>query len=107
MPFNGAVYLRVSIDGQQDYQLWRTDGTEVGTTLVADIDLQSSTRGVGYEAVFGGRLYFGADDGTSGYELWSTDGTPGGTARVADINAGPSGSGPGSSGSLTISFRLQ
>jgi ELWxxDGT repeat protein len=42
--------------------------------------------------VFGGRLFFVADDGVDGNELWVTDGTPDGTDLFKDICPGPVGS---------------
>ncbi|CAN5363582.1 hypothetical protein BH09ACT10_BH09ACT10_25270 [soil metagenome] len=41
-------------------------------------------------AMFGGRLYFFADDGIHGKELWRTNGTLGGTELVVDSNPGNS-----------------
>jgi uncharacterized repeat protein (TIGR01451 family) len=78
-------------------ELWRTDGTAAGTSLVADIRSgtadgvprsdQGHPRALSAVAS-GGRVFFTADDGTFGEELWVSDGTPAGTAMVKDINAG-------------------
>src|SRR5262249_11438794 len=67
-------------------RLWRTDGTEAGTTLVNA--LQSVNAGGPAFTELGGRLFFGADDGNTGIELWSTDATAGGTRMVKDIRPG-------------------
>ena len=75
----------------QGTELWKTDGTEVGTVLVKDIvgtnNQGSSPR---YITVMGNELFFAADDLGNGtnYELWKSDGTAIGTNRVKDINSG-------------------
>ena len=73
-------------DGTNGQELWRTDGTEAGTTLVKDI--RSGADG-SYPSNFtglNGALYFSANDGDYGVELWRTDGTALGTTLVKDIN---------------------
>lgn len=67
-------------------ELFRTDGTHGGTTMVRDITSGGDT-GLGLFAPSPDRLYFTADDGVHGNELWSTDGTAGGTTMVRDIRA--------------------
>ena len=67
-------------------ELWKTDGTEEGTTMVKDIrDGSDSSNPYGFTE-FNGELYFVADDGVHGFELWKTDGTGIGTILVADID---------------------
>lgn len=71
-------------------ELWTSDGTTDGTTLVKDINETEYTGGVlassyPYELTpHGARLYFGASD-KSGTKLWATDGTASGTTVVADV----------------------
>ena len=77
-------------------ELWRTDGTDAGTTLVKDIYPGSNSSSPSDFTPFGGYLYFSANDGTNGSELWRTDGTAAGTTLVKDIYAGSSSSSPGS-----------
>lgn len=70
------------------YEVWRTDGTDVGTELVADIapgTLSSRPREI---VALEGVLYFRADDGPHGFELWRSDGTAAGTSMVRDILTG-------------------
>ncbi len=83
-------------DGTHGIELWRTDGTDVGTYLLKDINPGSaSSKPVNFVAS-GGALYFLADDGTHGQELWRTDGTEIGTVPVLDIEPGATGSAIGS-----------
>ena len=69
-------------------ELWRTDGTGPGTTLVRDINPGSADSGLTGLTVIGDRVYFRATTPSSGTELWSSDGTAEGTAIVADMVPG-------------------
>lgn len=75
-----------------DWELWRTDGTAAGTFRVKDIR-PGAESGLGSgrtDAVeMNGFLYFRANDGATGFELWRSDGTEAGTTMVVDLNAGP------------------
>lgn len=67
-------------------QLWRTDGTAGGTSLVRDFgtvasDAPQQLRAAG---VLNNKLYFAAGAG-NGTELWVSDGTAGGTMQLMDI----------------------
>ncbi len=75
-------------------ELWRTDGTEAGTTLVKDIRPGSGSGGPSFLSLFGDILLFTAEDDTHGSELWRTDGTEVGTFMIKDINPGSSDSFP-------------
>ena len=82
--------------GRVGREIWKSDGTEAGTILVADINkatyygdyygTQSSNPK--HLTAIGDTLFFSADDGISGEELWKTDGTSAGTVLVADISPG-------------------
>lgn len=80
--------------GDSDLQLWKSDGTVAGTTLVKDINPTGSDDVWELTAV-GDRIYFVANDGVHGHELWKSDGTESGTMMVKDIV-------PGSGSSLGI-----
>ena len=68
-------------------QLWSTDGTSVGTTLVKDLGF--TWGGATLKMLdLNGRLVFQGYDGTNGWELWSSDGTAAGTRLLKDINPG-------------------
>ncbi|MBZ4417281.1 ELWxxDGT repeat protein [Myxococcus sp. RHSTA-1-4] len=91
--WNGAVYF-VGDDGTGGNELWRTDGTEVGTVRVRDILPGASGASPSLLTPVGNTLFFVADDGSSGRELWRTDGTEAGTVRVLDILYGATGASP-------------
>jgi len=92
------LFLRGSTPATGD-ELWKTDGTEMGTVPVADI-FTGSGDGLDFFALYaipsalGDDLFFFADDGTTGIEPWISDGTDAGTRRLRDVYPGPSGSTP-------------
>ena len=87
----GTLYFTAD-DGVHGWELWRSDGTEGGTTLV--VDLQPGPWGAVESApvAYKGRLYFVAEDEAHGAELWSSDGTEGGASLVRDIAPGEASS---------------
>ena len=74
-PVPGGVYFAAD-DGEHGVELWRSDGTEDGTTLVADVASGSDGALAHLEPVgvvrAGSRVFFLADDGEHGVELWAT-----------------------------------
>jgi len=91
--FNGKLYFTAN-NGENGYELFATDGTGSGTSLVADIHQGTSSSGYSYSSSpsnlveFNDKLYFTANDGVNGNELYVSDGTAGGTQLVADIYPG-------------------
>jgi ELWxxDGT repeat protein len=83
-------------DGAHGAELWHSDGTAGGTTLVKDINPGPDGSSLAGLSSVWTRVYFQADDGTAGYgpELWASNGRPGGTFLVADLNPGLDGSYP-------------
>ncbi|RCJ21084.1 hypothetical protein A6770_30920 [Nostoc minutum NIES-26] len=81
---DGILYF-LADDGIHGNELWKSDGTEIGTVLVKDIN-SSSDSYPRYITNVNGILYFTADDGIHGVELWKSDGTEAGTVLVKDIN---------------------
>ncbi|MDX2308598.1 MAG: hypothetical protein NW216_10190 [Hyphomicrobium sp.] len=63
-------------------ELWISDGTSAGTTLVKDIRPDGSSNPSNFTAV-GNRAFFQATDNVNGLTLWVTDGTAAGTQSVA------------------------
>ena len=80
-------------------ELWKTDGTETGTSVLKDIN-------PGHDASMydeytrdnfiatANKMYFPADDGVHGMELWATSGTEESTVMVKDIIPGSQDSHP-------------
>lgn len=87
--YNGKLFLMAS-NGTNGNELWITDGTPDGTTMVKDIrpGSQSALGPFGYLYTTSG-LYFVANNGTNGTEIWTSNGTEPGTTQVAEVN--PSG----------------
>ena len=82
--YNNKLYF-VASDGNTGLELWESDGTQVGTYPVIDINSAGDSSPTGL-FVYHNRLYFGANDGEFGNELWTSDGTSTGTFLVKDIN---------------------
>jgi ELWxxDGT repeat protein len=81
-------------DGIHGYELWKSDGTEMGTVLVKDIVSWLGSSDPQNFVNVDGTLYFTAYDGVHGQELWRSDGTEAGTELVKDINPGAESSQP-------------
>ena len=97
----GSTVLFLATNATDGEEVWRTNGTAGGTSILADINpTGSSTKielfpGVEFPIfnsfhIFNGRAYFTAYNGTSTGQVWSTDGTPGNTALLKDIIPGTS-----------------
>ena len=84
--------VRNTLSGETE--LWKSDGTAEGTTLLRGGWDSSDYSSLQAFTAIGDRLYFSANDGEHGLELWTSDGTADGTAMVADIAAGSSSSSP-------------
>lgn len=75
-------------------RLWRTDGTQDGTTLVKSFSgqdiIRSNNMSVRMQGLTAHRklAFFNANDGEHGLELWRTDGTESGTFMVKDLVVG-------------------
>lgn len=100
----GILYFTADNSSSLDNrELWRSDGTALGTYMVKEIDpandsggLASSTVEAELTAVNDEKIFFEADDGAHGKELWVSDGTEAGTHMVKNIvpdgsNASPYG----------------
>jgi ELWxxDGT repeat protein len=83
----GDVLYFVAEDGTHGREVWRTDGTAAGTTML--VDLSPSALSVqGCLTELDGVLLFCGDDGINGREVWRSDGTAVGTVRITDLAPG-------------------
>lgn len=87
---NGTLFF-VATNGVTGFELWKSDGTSVGTVLVKDIGPGNNTASdliPQFLTNVAGTLFFVMNDGVHGLELWKSDGTETGTVLVKDINPG-------------------
>jgi ELWxxDGT repeat protein len=83
---NGTLFFTMN-DGTDGRQIWESNGTDAGTTMVSDFNPGTGFNSAsGFVATSSGEIYFAGDDGTHGTQLWETDGTPSGTMMVKEIN---------------------
>ena len=90
----GGLLYFFADDGVWGTELWTSDGSPGGTTMVADIRPGDLGSGGATPVAVGDRIFFSATDGTNGRELWVSDGTATGTHLVKDIAPGSASSAP-------------
>lgn len=94
--FDNKVFFPAN-DGTSGTELWSSDGTAEGTTMVRELFPGENDSWPAELTVVGDRLFFVATEGSAtpdefgvhesmGRELWSTDGTSDGTAVYAELN---------------------
>ncbi len=79
--FNDEVYF-LADHIETGLEIWKTDGTANGTTLVKDINPGQGSSVLSKFIEHKGNLYFVASDGVHGYQLWVSDGTSDNTHAV-------------------------
>ncbi|HPF37635.1 MAG TPA: thrombospondin type 3 repeat-containing protein [Phycisphaerae bacterium] len=90
--FDGSLVFK-AFDSDNGHTLWRTDGTDAGTSIFIDAWPDETT--APYELLdIDNAIIAAADDGVSGPELWITDGTPANTSLFAEIIPGDEGGDP-------------
>ena len=92
-----AVYFAAN-DGVHGMELWKSDGTAAGTTLLRELTPGAAGSDLQGLAIVPagprGTFAFAAPDATGGRELWRSDGTTEGTWPLYDIAPGAPGSAP-------------
>lgn len=70
-----------------DAELWRSDGTAAGTTLITKLDRWTESNSPRELVNVNGTLFFNGDTplASTGVELWKSDGTVAGTKVVTDM----------------------
>ncbi|MBS0394551.1 MAG: cadherin-like domain-containing protein [Proteobacteria bacterium] len=78
---NGFAYFTAD-DGVHGRQLWRSDGTAAGTSMLVDLSPAQLQNAAAVAAVLGSRVVFAAWE-PDGVYWWATDGTAAGTQLVS------------------------
>jgi len=91
-PWGGFVF--VADDGAHGPEIWKTDGTAAGTSLIKDVSPGSPGSSPFGLTAMNGKVVFAATDPIHGTEIWVTDGTPAGTLLLQDVWLGGSSSDP-------------
>jgi ELWxxDGT repeat protein len=84
----GGVFYFYGEDEAHGRELWRTDGTPAGTTIVRDLVGGPDSTDLRRLTALGPRLLFEAFIPATGSEPWVTDGTAAGTLMLGDIQPG-------------------
>lgn len=79
--YNGELYFSTSETNNQDYELWKTDGTPEGTVQVKDINPNGSSSPNNFH-IIKDRLLFHTNIG--GGDIWSTDGSEENTINLTN-----------------------
>ncbi|MFK7741792.1 MAG: PQQ-binding-like beta-propeller repeat protein [Planctomycetota bacterium] len=97
-----------AIGTQSEFSIWRTDGTQAGTSQIASPS-DAFGQNQGFQPTrFGDYAYFAGNTRTQGPELWRTDGTAQGTALFLDLETSPfTGSNPSNLVALDAGLVLQ
>jgi ELWxxDGT repeat protein len=82
---NGFAYF-IGNDADHGTELWRSDGTAAGTSIVTDLTAGTGSTNITKIVAAGGKIVFAADpiDDVTGPQLYATDGTAAGTGLLAN-----------------------
>ena len=80
---NGTMYFQGSTNST-GAELWKTDGTAAGTSMVKDIRSGTTSSYPGPFFVFNDEVHFEIDMGLNGIDIWKTNGTSSGTVKATN-----------------------
>jgi uncharacterized repeat protein (TIGR01451 family) len=83
---NTAFFTVNGLSPDKNRELWKSDGTEAGTSFLKSFPPKPYFPGS--LTIANGTVFFAIDDGTNGIEPWKSDGTSAGTTLVKDIYEG-------------------
>ncbi|RFS16638.1 3-coathanger stack domain-containing protein [Emticicia sp. C21] len=83
----GDTYYFTAYDALNGFELWKSNGTPIGTMMVKNINQSVTSSAPAQFVAFNDEVYFTADDIKHGREIWKTDGASANTTLVADLNA--------------------
>ncbi|MBK8099522.1 MAG: hypothetical protein IPK26_20630 [Planctomycetes bacterium] len=90
---NGYLWFSAD-DGSNGRELWRTDGTMAGTSMLDVVPGPGGIAPSGLARLDDSSLIVFEGSGPDGAEPWVSDGTLGGTYQLADLRPGPASSFP-------------
>ena len=80
---NGTMYFSATTNSTGT-ELWKTDGTAAGTSMVKDIRSGTTSSSPGSFFVFNAELHFKINMGLNGIDIWKTNGTSSGTVKATN-----------------------
>ncbi|MBA4850567.1 3-coathanger stack domain-containing protein [Emticicia sp. BO119] len=80
------IFLFPARTSNEGIELWRSDGTAIGTYLLKDFIIGAEASNPKEFRTINGLTYFYAKSVTYGMELWKSDGTANGTQLVEQLN---------------------
>ncbi len=85
---NATQFVFGALDLTAGYEVFVSDGTEIGTSMVTDLNVGAFSSNPNNFTLFNGEVYFSARaSGVNvGESLWRTNGTEVGTMMVQDLN---------------------
>ena len=84
---NGTMYFQASTNSTGT-ELWKSDGTAVGTSMVKDIRSGTTSSNPSAFFVLNDEVHFEIDLGSNGIEIWKTNGTSSGTVKATNSACG-------------------
>lgn len=86
---NNTLFF-IATDGVHGMELWKSDGTAAGTSMVKDITVGPATSYIRGLCTMGSNLYFFVSDQepvltSTRWRLWKTDGTTAGTVFIKEM----------------------
>jgi ELWxxDGT repeat protein len=83
---NGKLFFLAN-SGSEGFELWKSDGTAAGTTLVKDFVTGTASASYSNFLPLNSSLFFSATDNSGETNYWNTDGTEPGTKNIIDLDS--------------------